>query len=125
MDKYDVAIEELIQDPFSLFDEWCNAACLFDFASPDPDATLRRPDGAICGCLTQVCSGESVAWTDALTIEIRQDARIPEDVDAFASEFPGMSEDEQHSALQPFAEWQRRLNVEIRGLTPGGEKPNG
>src|SRR3990167_8728523 len=46
------------------------------FSCCAPDHTMIRPDGRICGCLTEVRSG-SLAYTKELTDAIRADKRIP------------------------------------------------
>jgi len=108
-DKYDDDIAEIMKEveegeDFSAVvnEHWCNASPLFQYATPLD--VRRRPDGKECGCLTMIrkypdCS----AWTDKLTEEIRSDERIP------FSAWTVTPED-----LPVFAEWQRRLDKEIR-----------
>jgi hypothetical protein len=122
-DKYDDAIEWLVahaDDESKLgrgicYDAWVNAAthtvgCLFDFCTP---SGRSKPMGKlIYGCLTMIRRqpGKYIAWTDYLTREIVTDDRIPKLID----ELCDLRGDELRAALQPFAEWQRRLDREIR-----------
>lgn len=125
MDKYDEAIEWLvehaddetgirdnvIQLAWDLDDEFPMALCLFQICSPSGLGS-STPQGKICGCLTQVRRTENTldAWTPELTEAIRADERIPGRIE----EISKLRDDELRAALQPFAEWQRRLDREIR-----------
>lgn len=110
-DKYDEAIAYLTEHPDAIHTAWFSprlhrAGCLFQFCTPD-GAKGRRSDTLMCGCLTQVHGrGCNVAWTDELTEAIEQDNRLPACID-----------DVQVDDLPVFAEWQRRLDREIRGAT--------
>jgi hypothetical protein len=111
-DKYDEAVAYLTEHPDSIFDSWkaCGSmpgGCLFQFATPTGSIEWRRDDGEEkeCGCLTTIrCNpGERHAWSDELTVAILGDQRIPLDARQI---------DTEH--LPVFAEWQRRLDREIR-----------
>lgn len=118
-DKYDKAIEYLTANPREIFNAWgCPnthvAGCLFMPAGPTTgflkdDVWPMRKDGLLCGCLTTIRQNGGhfprLAWTDELTQEILQDTRIPDDCTLITV-----------SDLPVFAEWQRRLDKEIRGL---------
>ncbi len=89
------------------------AGCLFQYVTPTgrPGRRASRDDSD-CGCLTHIrhdCvlqeTGPYVAWTDELTREIGADDRIPLTPRKVTPE-----------NLEVFAEWQRRLDVEIRGV---------
>ncbi len=122
-DKYDEAIDWLVEhagDEPSQYGTaqvsvvhgvWCtpssyknhhlnDAHCLFQFTGPNGS----------CGCLTQIRNERMRGPTPELTEEIRADDRIPVSVNALAD----LRDDELRAALQPFAEWQRRLDREIR-----------
>ena len=121
-DKYDEAIDWLVANPTddsgreSTFEAWflphedtpefiAKAHCLFQFATPS-----GGEDGD-CGCLTQIRRGGSrTAWTQELTEAIAADSRIP----SKAIDLKYLRGDKLRAALQPFAEWQRRLDREIR-----------
>lgn len=101
-DKYDDAIAYLEKNPGEILDAWGfpsthSAGCLFSYVG----ATNSRGDS--CGCLTQVKSGDSPAKTARLTKAIRKDARIPE-----------RPQDIELKHLQVFAEWQRRIDKELK-----------
>ena len=110
-DKYDEAIAYLTEHPEEIYRAWhtCGThphGCLFEFCSPD-GSNNKRADGEKCGCLTMVRGLSKiggVAWTDALTEEIRTDERLPKSGSEITVEH-----------LPVFAEWQRRLDREIRG----------
>ncbi len=118
-DRYDCAIEFLTQRPAEIKYAWAEwnthvAGCLFEpvVAQPledpgesaSPGAMPARPDGQQCGCLTQIAAGgRYVAWTDALTEAIRADRRIPV--------APHLINPEH---LPVFADWQRRIEIELR-----------
>lgn len=116
-DKYDRAVAYLSKNPGKIFAAWQNpqiyedlpedieqAHCLFQYCTPDGLKAVRE-DGKVCGCLTQIrCTahlGDSgfVAWTDALTEEIRKDNSVPT--------YPDVT------SLQKFAEYQRKLDKEL------------
>ncbi len=109
---------------------WERCDPLFQTASPHGEKT--RPDGKRCVCLTlirgcnlEICEAMGIqglhAWTDALTREIAADERIPRFASSLWAEWDGMSVADRVAALEPFAEWQRRLDVEIRGKSPAAE----
>lgn len=124
MDKYDDAIEWLVEhaDEISKYGEqmvevaWGNnrthqAGCLFAFCYRD-DSYPQLEDWQSCGCLTMIRSNPKryVAATPALTLEISLDSRLPREIE----ELRDLRGDNLRAALQPFAEWQRRLDKEIR-----------
>jgi hypothetical protein len=127
MDKYDQAIEWLVEHAddetalpgcnvidlaWDLDDAYQTGQCLFQICSPSGFA-VNTPQGMPCGCLTQVVRKENTldAWTPKLTEAIRADQRIPGSI----RDISRLRGDELRTALQPFAEWQRRLDKEIRG----------
>ena len=98
MDKYDRAIKHLTENPDEIFKAWGSpemhvAGCLFQFCGDS-----RHDD---IGCLTMVRGG-AFAATEELTKAIRADDRIPEDETLIGVEH-----------LPVFAEWQRRLDLEL------------
>lgn len=74
---------------------------LFAYTTPSGRCD-SAPGGGYCGCLTQVRNSYK-AWTPELTSQIRSDARLPV-LQAFITV----------ESLQAFAEWQQRLDEEIR-----------
>lgn len=110
MDKYDRQILELTRYPDRIMKHWGNGWGLFQFATPSGKSEPNLyPE---CGCLTMISSTPAYeASTEELTEAIRNDPRIPVD--------PELIEVEH---LPIFAEWQRRLDKEIRVgfLTHGG-----
>jgi len=117
MDKYDEAIEWLVEHPDELWPMWSgpsggDAGCLFEFCSAEPDMSVV-PNGEMCGCLVMIRESDTYsAWTPELTDEIRADDRLPRSF----TDLKGLRGDALRAALQPFAEWQRRLDKEIRGV---------
>ena len=108
MDKYDKAVALLTDHEDELMDAWSDpdvhpAGCLFAFVTDDGTAKYR-PDGQACGCLSMVRSiyMPQPACTDDLTTRIRADNRIPREPEHITVE-----------SLPVFAEWQRRLDVEL------------
>jgi len=90
------------------------ATRLFQAMSIDGHACNRPLDGRTCGCLTQIRDrGYRVAWTEALTSEILADGRLPVG-GVGACDFVGASRTGRRAMLLPFAEWQRRFDVEVR-----------
>jgi hypothetical protein len=103
MDKYDMAVEYLTEHPDEIYDAWGNpflhkGGCLFQFCN------ANGYNAIICGCLTQIRRGGYAAETEELTEEIRNDERIPSSALDIRAEH-----------LPVFAEWQRRLDKELRG----------
>lgn len=111
MDKYDAAIAYLTAYPSEIARAWAMvsthpAGCLFAFCGRTGSADDKDEEGRrFCGCLTQVRNGDH-AYTPALTAAIRADARIP-----------GNDQQITIESLPVFAEWQRRLDREIRGVS--------
>ena len=114
MDKYDKAIKYLTKHPDRIIDAWhvpladdegelAQAYCLFQYCNK-----TGRYGTSNIGCLTTIRSGNiygtgPVAFSEILTQEIRADERIPVS--------PGRITVKD---LPVFAEWQRRLDREIR-----------
>ena len=108
-DKYDLAVEYLRQHPEKIEDVWLEphdhmAGCLFQFAQKDPYETIKE-----AGCLTMIrlYSCHKVPSRSDLTEEIKADTRIPTYVGEITSD-----------NLPVFAEWQRRLDVELKRNDP-------
>lgn len=115
MDKYDKGIEELVESGSTndapdhwryLRDVWGAATNpLFQYACMD---SRHAPQGV--GCLTMIRGGYGFrAETPELTEAILADKRIPMNIDNLLN----LRGDELRAALQPFAEWQRRLDKEL------------
>ena len=124
MDKYDDAIEYLVEYPDETMDAWADvighkSGVLFRYCTPDGVGQFGcRPDGRVCGCLTQVKQRTSVAWTPKITAEIRRDKRIhPSPEKLQAALLATKSIKKRRAILQPYAEWQRRMDAEIRNVT--------
>jgi hypothetical protein len=115
-DKYDDSIDYLVDRPWELESVWANASntglvdvpsCLFDFCA-------RRSDmERMCGCLTMVRKGDGyvVDGSPELTLEVRNDQRLPCEVNNVV--FEGLTKSNRRQYLQPFAEWQRRFDREL------------
>lgn len=112
MDKYDAQIAKLLASEnfkATVFSDWVNGLGLFEFVSPDGHRPAESE--ATCGCLTMVRLGIGYAFgkdnqpSDKLTKEIRADVRIPK-----------MLSEVEPEDLPVFAEWQRRLDEEIRDV---------
>lgn len=104
-DKYDEQIAELLKDEptpkeFSkrVNKEWGRSRGLFAFAASPGFCE----DYALTGCLTMIREGSWIAETPELTLEIKQDERIP-------TSWSGITPEH----LPIFAEWQRRLDREL------------
>ena len=113
-DKYDHAITYLTRNPMEIVPAWQSwnshpAGCLFAPVIPilknreGYPGSQRRPDGKMCGCLTEIRRGSSLAWTDELTEAIQADNRIP-----------ALPYSVRVENLRAFAEFQRRLDRELR-----------
>lgn len=101
VDKYDRAVAYLTEHPEEIQEAWANpirheAGCIFGYAA-GPDRKMIH----YIGCLTQIKGGLFRAETEALTEAIRADVRIPDRFDITVLNLP------------VFAEWQRRLDVEL------------
>lgn len=105
-DKYQKAVRYLTERPKEILFSWLEptqhpAGCLFQFATTDG---MSRMDGENqCGCLTEIRCGLRPAATTKLTMAIRRDKRIPHS-----------GEDITVEHLPIFAEWQARLDRELR-----------
>lgn len=115
-DKYDRAMAWFKKYPSAIQLAWsrpnlARGGCLFDCATPD-GLSANTPSGEHCGCLTTIREHAYVAWTPELTAAILADDRIPMKANIRVSDLP------------VFAEWQRRLDREIRGkvLAHGHQK---
>lgn len=87
-----------------ILEQWGAAEGLFACAGVTGSTSDTTVSGDWCGCLTQIRTGRYVAATDVLTAGIVSDERIPDcEVDIDFDDLP------------VFAEWQRRLDREIRG----------
>lgn len=120
-DKYDDEIEVIATATFpeiAVEDHWTMATNLFQFCRPSISSSSRNPQGIYCGCLTMVREGTGAAWTPELTEEIRDDYRIHKGNGKLKRAVRGANGDQQkiRDILQPYAEWQRRLDREIRQL---------
>lgn len=108
MDKYDEAVAYLTANPDKIYGAWIGpnrnpGGRLFYYVMPNVQGTPWRNDGKACGCLSMICGNDYHAWTDELTEEIRGDDRIPK-----------TGSDVRVEHLPVFAEWQRRLDLELR-----------
>lgn len=97
-DKYDQAVKYLTTHPEKIYMQWIRGADLFQFAHRMPQAPYA------CGCITMIKGGGYHAQTPEITAAIKDDPRIPEDVDDITPE-----------NLPVFAEWQRRLDRDLGG----------
>ena len=115
MDKYDKQIERILAySGRSLEFEWMTGVGLFQYVTPTGDF-CRRPDELECGCLTLVHSQpDCVAWTDELTELIRADDRLPMNSSEMVHRWDQLDLEGRRALLGVFAEWQRRLDREIR-----------
>ena len=104
-DKYDVAVEYLRKHPERILNAWgahqiFEGGCLFQHATPSGGRNTNR-----CGCPTTIRHPQlrkEVSGRPGLTEEIRNDDRLP-----------SQSVDITVEHLPVFAEWQRRLDVEL------------
>ncbi len=113
MDKYQILVEELltIQPEDFLAEVECrwnndhnnNKGCLFAYCSPNN--YFLSYNNKICGCITQVKSGEDVAYTEELTQLIRNNPLIPESPNKIKQD---------RAVLEEFAKLQRHMDETIR-----------
>lgn len=97
-DKYDKNIDEIVSGDVEILDSWMNADPLFQFCG-DSD----------CGCLTMIRGGDS--GPRGFTQAIRRDTRIPRNPSIMKDRFlAAKTKSAKRKFLQPFAEWQRRLD---------------
>ncbi len=111
-DKYDEAVAYLTEHPDETRTAWRYpeshvAGCLFRYAT-ETGGEYSFVSDDYCGCLTQIHCGDRFAVNDDVTEAIRSDQRIPNDV----------SNSMPRETLEVFAEWQRRLDREIRTPAP-------
>ena len=104
-DKYDEQIKYLTKRPEKILKQWENCKGLFRYATPDDFEYSHAT-----GCLTMIRKNEECMVPDhpELTKAIKTDNRIPLTPREITPEH-----------LPVFAEWQRRLDREIR--TPKAE----
>ena len=119
-DVYEQEIKRLVDLPAArVVWSWEEAGPLFRFATPTGEY-CKRSDGKYCGCLTSIRRTVGtlgrVAWTAELTRQIGADERIPPGIYELTGRWATMTRDERAEILQPFAEWQRRLDKEIRNV---------
>ena len=105
-DKYARAITYLKKHPKQIISAWAcpfvhPAGCLFQFAA----GQFKENDSRIFGCLTQIRGYSELyyAETRRLTRLIAKDERIPRD-----------EQEIRLKHLPVFAEWQRRLDKELK-----------
>lgn len=127
-DKYDDAIEYLMDHPEEIFEVWVGdpdnlpeaveAHCLFQFCTPTGKIE-RRNNGEKCGCLTQVKEDAGyVAWTDDLTNRILADVLIPNGPELIRN----LPDHERLAVLNRFADYQREMDATIRNPEWKGEE---
>lgn len=113
MDRYDDQIAGILHvrdtegddaGRLLILEQWSEAEGLFACAGVTGSTSDTTVSGDWCGCLTQIRSGRYVAATDVLTVGIVSDERIPDS-----------EADIDFDDLPVFAEWQRRIDREIRG----------
>lgn len=122
-DKYALAIEYLTEHPYEIPHAWIGhrnhkAGCLFGFATPNGTGVGYDEYDASPGCLTMIREaryGEFIYHAigpsgvdEVLTKMIRDDSRIP---DRYCQQITVAD-------LPVFAEWQRKLDILIRGVEP-------
>lgn len=101
-DKYDKAITYLTKHPEAIYTAWIYpystpGGCLFTLCASTETGRIT------CGCLTQIRGDGMLAETQSLTEAIQSDRRIPRKPDLITVEH-----------LPVFAEWQRRLDKELK-----------
>lgn len=105
-DKYARAVKYLKAHPWEIPQFWVNASpdgpgCLFQLARRNGKRITKN--GQFIGCLTQIRFGGWNAQTKKLTLDISADERIPDSVYRITPD-----------NLHVFAQWQRRLDKELR-----------
>lgn len=107
MDKYDKQIEEIKSGHSTIKEDWYKAKGLFAFAT-DCKAELSSVEATV-GCLVMIRNSSGIVLAQdqelakKLTNEILLDKRLPR-----------LPEEIKEEHLPVFAEWQRRLDKEIR-----------
>jgi hypothetical protein len=118
-DKYDDAIEWLVNRPQLIVEQWSKAGSGGNHGGQSLFHYCDAPGSkyaAACGCLTMIRNGTGkVINVDGtvntqLSKDIKADNRLPRLID----DIKDLRGDDLRAALQPFAEWQRRLDKEIR-----------
>lgn len=122
MDKYQTLVEELLtiqpeEFPRIVRHRWSHdydidKGCLFSYCSPNNSYFTYNEDGSqeSCGCLTQVKSGQEVAYTEKLTQLIRENPLIPANPEEIKQD---------RTVLEEFAKLQRLMDQTIRRETNG------
>lgn len=120
-DRYAKQIDYLVQNPEQIEDAWLEADHLFRWVTT-PEATHALSCG---GCLTMLkLSPERGAWMPRPLFQaLMDDPRIP-DTCLDNAEFAELSEEQRRNYLQPFAEWQRRLDRELVRTDSGAYDDN-
>ncbi len=111
MDKYDEAVEYLQNNPDESFEQAIVVAWNDPYGKPGGE--LFKYTGtpqSMTGCLTQVKGAGWDAPTSELTMAIRADSRVPNDILRITKE-----------NLAVFAEWQRTLDAVLGELRNGKE----
>lgn len=101
VDKYDRAIKFLQKHPAQIESAWISG--LSDPTAPGAVLFTSAGDSMSHGCLTMIRGGGWDAATRKLTRAIRADKRIPDNGDYITV-----------ANLPVFAEWQRRLDRELK-----------
>lgn len=102
-DRYDDEVNRLTNNPRLIRESWDYAEPLFQHVQH----VARPRANFVCGCLTQVASKIFEAATPELTEAIQKDERIPKSVEFITVEH-----------LPLFAEWQRRIDKELKRKAP-------
>lgn len=122
-DKYDVSdIESAREVVKAHWDLPALHGGLFSYCAPNGSPIYG------CGCLTQVKSRRLHAWTDILTLQIRNDSRVadgeehilPPHLQSLTYPLTDSQKQEIRECLYPYAEWQTRLRLEFNDA-PGIE----
>ena len=110
MDRYDEAIEYLVERPEEVGDAW-------HLPDDEEGGLLFQCCSSSSGCLTQVHGGSLRGPKPELTLEIIDDDRLHKSIGHLSAALLSTdSLDARRAILQPYAEWQRRMDREIRGI---------
>jgi hypothetical protein len=114
-DKYDLAIEYLKEKPNEIKEAWDYpkthpAGCLFQYVSKNGERCCHTSRKPLCGCLTQIRkTPDEYEAPYPLKTAIANDERLPKDIN-----------DVTIDDLEVFADWQRRLDEELRNESNPG-----
>lgn len=113
MDAYDNAIDFFKKNPSLIPEIWDDpkshfAGVLFQSVTPSGFGETSE-NQEYCGDLCEIRSGQAVAWTYELTIEIMQDDRLPK-IYASKNYIPDITLE----LLPVFAEWQRSIDKTLK-----------